>query len=149
MSPTAPAARHRRCTDNSLTAAGSALLVASALHLYWLCGGRRGRNVVIPTRDGRPVMSPGPGATVAVAALLAAAGGSYIGAARRWRPVWLHRLATAGAGAVLAARAVGDGRTMGFTKVIKRTPFARLDTRVLSPLCTCLGAAGVIGALRR
>jgi hypothetical protein len=39
----------------------------------------------------------------------------------------------------LFARAVGDFRLVGFFKRVKGSVFARMDSRVYSPLCVLLG----------
>jgi hypothetical protein len=39
----------------------------------------------------------------------------------------------------LLARAVGDFRLVGFFKRVKDSVFARMDSRVYSPLCVLLG----------
>jgi hypothetical protein len=51
------------------------LLLLSALHLYWLLGGKRGYGAAVPERGGHPTFRPSTAATAAVAvALLAGAG---------------------------------------------------------------------------
>ena len=42
---------------------------------------------------------------------------------------------------VFIGRAIGDFRLIGFTKRVRGTAFARLDTRIYSPLCAALGLA--------
>jgi hypothetical protein len=127
-------------------AGGTALAAAAGIHVYWLAGGRLGSARVIPTVDGRPTLRPGPIATAGVAAALAAAATLYAGASLGRRPRWLHRTGALGAAAVLAARAIGDRRRVGFLKTERDGPFARLDTVALSPLCAALAIAGVAAA---
>ncbi|HEX5005033.1 MAG TPA: DUF3995 domain-containing protein [Gemmatimonadales bacterium] len=113
-----------------------------ALHLAWAAGFRGGSVAVLPTRDGQAVLRPGPGSALVVAALLAAAAllvlqrGGLVGA--------LIPPAVAGAGiwtvaAVMAARAIGDRRYVGFLKSVTDSPFARMDTRWYSPIALALG----------
>ena len=125
----------------------SGLSAAAVLHVYWLIGGRRASTNVIPTTDGQPNLRPGPLATAAVAAALLAAARLYTGASLERRPRWLFRTGTTRAAAILAMRAVGDGRQLGFTKTTRHTPFAHLDTTVLSPICAALAIAGFVAAL--
>ena len=126
---------------------GAAVLAAlSGLHLYWAAGGRRGHHAVVPTSDGRPLIAPSTAATVAVAAALATASGLYAGATARWEPRWLYRIGTIGAATVLAARAIGDRRRIGFLKRSRDSAFARRDTYLYSPLCTFLAVAGATAA---
>ena len=136
---------NRACRTVGLTGA-AALVGAAGMHVYWLAGGRTGSSRVIPTVDGRPTFRPGPIATAGVAVALTAAAALYAGAALEARPRWLHRTGALGAAAVLAARAVGDGRRVGFLKTERDSAFAHLDTAVLSPLCAALAAAGVAAA---
>jgi Protein of unknown function (DUF3995) len=118
-----------------------------ALHVSWARGGTWGSAAVIPTTsEGRPLFSPSPRATYAVGAALAAASGLYCGTAAGRRPSWVFRIGTFGAAIVLLARAVGDGRRVGFTKRIRDTPFARRDTFAFSPLCALLGFIGVLAS---
>ncbi|AUT49699.1 DUF3995 domain-containing protein [Achromobacter sp. AONIH1] len=128
----------------------SAIFVILGLwHLYWAAGGKLAHGAAIPTRqDGSPLFRPSAAGTAAVgtallacAALVAFNAGLLpaIGAARwtRW------------AGAALAlgllVRAIGDFGYVGFFKRKGGNPFARLDTRVYSPLCLLL-AAGTLAA---
>jgi hypothetical protein len=39
----------------------------------------------------------------------------------------------------MLARAVGDFRLVGFFKTVRGSTFARMDTRLYSPLCVLLG----------
>ena len=123
------------------------------LHVGWAAlGGRRGwsAGAVVPARaDGAPVFRPGRGATLAVAAALAAAGVVVLGRAglapaalgARGLAPW-YRAGPWALAAVLALRAVGDFRYVGLFKRQRGTRFAALDTRVYTPLCAAL-AAGV------
>lgn len=121
-----------------------ALLLIAGLHVFWALGGRIGQAVAVPERNGKPAFKPGPVATFAVAvalviaALLVAAQCGWVvlplsaGTVRLL--VWLIVVA-------FAARAVGDFRYVGFFKRVRDTRFARLDTRVFSPLCAALALA--------
>jgi hypothetical protein len=48
-----------------------------------------------------------------------------------------------GVAVVLAARGVGDFRLVGLFKRVRGTRFARLDSRIYTPLCFAL-AAGIV-----
>ncbi len=126
---------------------GAAVLAAvSALHVYWAAGGRRGQHAVVPTSDGRPMLAPSTAATVVVATALATASGLYVGATARWEPRWLYRVGAIGAATVLAARAIGDRRYIGFLKRSRDSAFARRDTYLYSPLCAFLAVSGATAA---
>lgn len=127
-------------------ALSAVLLLITALHVYWAIGG------VWPGRDGascaRAVIGfrgvdemPAPTASFAVAACL--------GLATLW-PMALERVfATPFAHDGLAATATMIGLVflgrgiLGFTpwwrRLAPEQPFARLDTRLYSPLCLLIG----------
>ena len=117
------------------------------LHVYWAAGGRRGKGAVVPTSGGRAVMAPSTMATVVVAGALVTASGLYVGAAARWEPRWLFRVGAAGAATVLAARAIGDRRYLGFSKrsarLGVRPPLDGSSTR----RCAALAVAGATAAV--
>ena len=126
------------------------LILVAAIHLYWAAGGRLGHVAAVPERDGKPLFQPNPTATFGVAAALLL-GAALVAAAigllaapvpLRWVRflVWLMVL-------VFAARAIGDFRTLGFFKRPSGSRFARLDTRLYSPLCLILAVASADAAL--
>ena len=99
---------------------------------------------MIPTRGGRRTLNPSRFATLAVAGALAVAALIALGATgvlRAVAPEWLIRTGLVVLAAVFGLRAVGDFRLIGFTKRVQGTRFARLDTRVFSPLCVGLAVA--------
>jgi hypothetical protein len=61
-------------------------------------------------------------------------------------PSTLVRVGALGVAVVLAARGVGDFRLVGLFKRVRGTQFARLDSRVYTPLCFALAAGIVIVA---
>lgn len=129
--------------------ASAAIVVAIAaalLHAYWAAGGRRWFAAAVPAReDGGPRFEPGPLACLGVVAALLA----FV-ALLSWSllatPPWWVRAATGLAAVLLTARAIGDGRQVGFTKRQRSTAFARLDDRVYTPLMVTL-LFGALSAL--
>jgi hypothetical protein len=120
------------------------LLGLALLHGYWAAGGRRGIGAVIPTVDGRRTLNPSAFVTLIVAAALAIAATITLGATGMLSavaPGWVIRTGLVVLTVVFGARAVGDFRLIGFTKRVRGTQFARLDTRVFAPLCAGLAAA--------
>jgi hypothetical protein len=125
----------------------SVLATIAAIHIYWACGGRRGGEDAVPTLDGRPLFRPGTAATLLVAALLTLAAAMVIERARLGPGVTPHVVSLSGTwivAAVLTARAVGDFNYVGFFKRQRGTRFARLDTRLYSPLALGLGVGAAI-----
>ncbi len=130
-------------------AAAVALLAASALHVYWVAGGEWLADRVIPGNSDRRVMSPPRWATLAVAVALAAF--SALLAAVLVEPTALAsqrglvRLLVGLGAAVFAARAVGDGRYVGFSKKIRATGFARADDAYFTPVVTLIAIGAAVG----
>ena len=116
----------------------------SLLHVYWAAGGTVGFDSVIPTVDGRRTLDPSMFASTVVATALAIAAAVVFASTGMFRsvaPTWLVRTGLLVLSLVFLARAIGDFRTVGFTKRIRASKFARMDDLVFSPLCTCLAAA--------
>jgi Protein of unknown function (DUF3995) len=128
----------------------------SALHVYWVAGGRWGIDVAVPTRrTGARTFKPSAALTIAVAlallgtaAVLAAASGLV--PSPRWAPWpnWLRHLSLAAA-VVFGLRMVGDFRFAGLFKRERTTAFARWDSLLFSPLCGALCVACAIASAGR
>lgn len=106
--------------------------------------------MALPERDGRPILQPGTASTLAVAGLLALAALLVLARAGYWPvallPHWMVRLGAPVVAVVLIVRAIGDFRYVGFFKTVRDTPFARLDTRLFSPIALLLGMGTAIVA---
>ncbi|MEM6347855.1 MAG: DUF3995 domain-containing protein [Bacteroidota bacterium] len=118
----------------------SIFIAISALHFYWVLGGRWAMNAVIPTKadSGDLSFSPPPMATVIVAlGLLLMAWVSLAISGLLSFPLSLAwvRGGMIGIAVIFALRAIGDFRYAGLTKKIKNTLFGRNDTRYYTPLC--------------
>lgn len=127
------------------------LAAIGALHIYWALGGTAGIvRAVVPEVGGRPAFTPGPALTLAVAALLEIAAALVALQGKLFAigglPSALTRVGALGVAVVLAARGVGDFRLVGLFKRVRGTRFARLDSRVYTPLCFALAAGIVIVA---
>ncbi len=114
-------------------------------HVRMAFGSGTGASAAVPSVGGKPLFVPGRKATLAVAVALFAAA-ALVAAAAGWLqvgvPPWLLALACDALALGLLARAVGDFRYVGFSKRVRGSPFARMDSLVYSPLCLLL-AAGV------
>ncbi len=136
-----------------LAIAGAAILTVIAVaHVIWAFGNRIGPSVIIPTRpDGSAVLAPGRGITLGVALLLFTAafllierGGLGPGlVARPWRA-----LGAGGVAVVLFLRGIGDFHYVGLFKRERQSPFARMDSRLYTPLVLILALLTGIVALR-
>lgn len=124
-------------------AVAAVFVLLASLHVHWAMGGRLAAEAVIPEVGGRPAFTPGTGITLLVAAFLATcailvlATGDLL--AVPIPDAWLDR-AMAALAVVLALRAIGDFRLVGFSKRVRGTRFARMDDLLYAPLCLALSA---------
>jgi hypothetical protein len=104
----------------------------------------------LPEQNGQPIFRPGPASTLAVAGLLAFAGLLVLAHAGRGPaaalPRWVVAFGAPVAAVVLLARSIGDFRYIGFFKRVRDTRFAKLDTRIYSPIALLLGIATAVVA---
>jgi len=120
-------------------------VILALWHFRMACLPHTGESAAVPSVDGKPLFVPSRMATLLVGvALLGCA--VLVGAATGllWTGV-PHKLlswASYGLALGLMARAIGDFRYVGLFKKVRGSPFARMDTRLYSPLCLLL-AAGV------
>lgn len=140
-----------------LTAA--ALVLAAGVHVYWAAGGQWMIDRALPKVEGRD-FSPGPVATLAVAAALLAFAGlvtltgfsnaiqssAIQSNATPSDATQLARWAVMAGVAILTIRAVGDNKVAGFTKTDHSSPFGQADDQYFTPLIVLL-ALGATGAL--
>lgn len=119
------------------------LFLLSAIHLYWMFGGRKGTMAVIPRKGSELLFRPTKGATGIVAGALALAGWFVLelGEVVTWHtfPNWFYTYAGWGLAAIFLIRAVGDFRWLGFFKKEVGTLFAKWDTALYSPICLFIG----------
>jgi hypothetical protein len=124
-----------------------ALAALAGLHFYWASGGQRARLATVPELAGHPLLSPGPAAFIALGFSLLFAAVLVCWTAGLWPtpiPLGAARAGTAILAAVLIVRAIGDRKYVGFFKQVRDTEFARLDSRVYSPLCLLLGLGAAV-----
>lgn len=126
----------------------SVLAAISLLHLYWAFGGTAGLHKSLPTNtDGKTMLHPGKAACFVVALALAAFAVIFLPKlelVQVWFPDWVRHYGVVIVSVTFLARAFGDFRYVGFTKRIRTTTFAKLDTRYYSPLCLLLGLNGIV-----
>lgn len=134
---------------------GAVFALLGLMHVYRALGGRWGLQAALPQlpvapgrqQPGEPAQrnafTPSPATTLAVAvamlgvALAVALRGGLLGAPVQYVAL---RFVLGAVAVALFARAVGDFRLVGFFKRVKGSTFARMDSRLYSPLCVLLGA---------
>lgn len=127
-----------------------ALMLIGAVHFYWAAGGAAWKAGAIPSRNGKPVLTPGASSTALVGVALvgmAAVVGSTAGLLPSPFPAGLLRGASAFLALVFAARAIGEFRYVGFFKRVRGSVFAGRDTWLYSPLCLLLSVGTAMVAL--
>src|SRR5438477_11091542 len=125
-------------------------LVLALWHFRMALAPAGGASGAVPSVDGKPLFVPSTRATVAVgvilasfAALVAVTAGLLPLAFPKVVSVWLSYRVALG----LFARAIGEFKYVGFFKRVRGSRFAKLDTRVYSPLCLLLSVGVALVAL--
>ncbi len=125
-------------------ATAALLVIAAAIHIYWAAGGGWMLDAALPqVKEGG--YTPGPAVTLAVAAALLTFAALVLATGLGQEPAVIRWLTVAGT-AVLAIRAIGDTKVVGFTKTTHNTEFGRADDQYFTPLIVFL-ALGATGAL--
>lgn len=120
------------------------LLLISGIHIYWGVGGTWGLQVSVPEQNGTRAFQPGRLATLVVAVLFGGMAFFFLykigrlPVANSFVPAWVSHYGLWLLGGIFLLRVIGDFRYVGFTKKIRSTRFAILDTWVYSPLCLLL-----------
>ncbi len=127
---------------------GGVFILIGLIHLYWLLGGRRGFEIVLPFKPEtrQPLFRPGKSemaAVILVFWLFAAMLMMYGKLVPAVGPQWLPSASSWLIASVLLLRAIGEFRMLGFFKRIRSTAFGRMDTWLYSPLCLALGVMTV------
>lgn len=127
---------------------GSILIVLSGIHFYWALGGKAGIESTLPTDlEGKRVLNPKKMDSALVAVFLLIFALLFFckaGILDFYLPHLIGRFGTSVISLIFLLRALGDFRYVGFSKKIKSTPFAELDTKYFSPLCLFIGINGIL-----
>ena len=122
------------------------LIVLGLIHFNWVLGGKWGFEVALPTNEaGKRVLNPKKFDSMIVGLGLSAFGAFYLFQAvftAIKMPDWLTTYVGWIIPSIFLLRAVGDFVYVGFFKTIKSTPFAKMDTKLFSPLCLFMALAG-------
>ena len=130
--------------DTGIYAAAITAILAALVHVYWGFGGRKGFAAAAPpTPKGRKAFTPGLFACLSVSGLLTFFATLLFLPQHSW-----VRVVTFLAFGTLVLRAVGDTRSIGFTKSERESVFAKNDDALYTPLVVVL-AFGALAALSR
>jgi Protein of unknown function (DUF3995) len=124
------------------------LLIISLLHFYWGFGGRWGMAQSLPTNEqGETVLKPDAMACFVVAFGLMCMSIYVVGFSKIINlplPYVVSKYGIWVIAFIFLARAIGDFKYAGFSKKIKMTRFAELDTRYYAPLCLYLSVSSIL-----
>lgn len=110
------------------------------LHFYWAMGGRWGIEQSAPLNEqGQKFLNTGIVSCLVVAVGLVLFAVYYLILPSGMLAVtgWIIP-------SIFLIRAIGDFRYVGFTKKVKNSRFAELDTKFFSPLCLIISALGFV-----
>jgi hypothetical protein len=123
-------------------------LFLGGLHILWMFGGKWAFDTAIPTdENGEKAFMPGKFATLIVALGLILFGFYYLfQSSFVFNPIPLTISQVIGwiIPAIFFLRAFGDFKYIGAFKKVKHTAFAKMDTRVYSPLCFFIAVLGIV-----
>ncbi len=130
--------------------AAAVLVVMAVIHMYWALGGSIGAEALVPQTTKGPLFRLTSAVTLLISLTFILAANlmlTRIGVATaRISPTGLH-IACAALAALFLIRAVGDFRYVGFFKRVRHSRFARLDTRLYSPISLFLAVAIGVNSL--
>ncbi len=126
----------------------SIFLILAIFHFYWAFGGRWGFYNSLPCKeDGTLLFEPRSADCLIVGIGLTSIAFFYCYQALQIPiplPVWLIDLIGWVIPIIFILRTFGDFKYVGFTKKVKTTKFAELDTRFFSPLCFSIGVIALL-----
>lgn len=124
------------------------LIGLGLIHFNWVIGGQFGFSESLPTKpSGERVLNPKNIDSAIVGIGLTAFGIFYIfksGLTDYDLPEIVMRYGSWLIPSIFLLRATGEFKYIGFFKSVKETSFAKLDTKLFSPLCLLIGIVGII-----
>ena len=122
--------------------------VLAILHFNWAFGGKLGFSVTIPTqKNGIKVINPKKRDSAIVGFVLTLFALFYCiksGIIEYYLPDWAFNLSSWTIPILFILRAIGEFKYVGFFKSIKTTDFAKMDTKLFSPLSLVIGILGIL-----
>ncbi|NJX14713.1 DUF3995 domain-containing protein [Tamlana crocina] len=127
-------------------------ITLGAIHFNWVVGGTFGFAESLPTKEsGERVLNPKKMDSAIVGTGLTLFGVFYIfksGMTENILPNWLLEYGGWVIPIIFILRAIGEFKYVGFFKSVNKTDFAKLDTKLYSPLCLVMGVMGIAIQLR-
>ncbi|RIV31377.1 DUF3995 domain-containing protein [Flagellimonas lutimaris] len=124
------------------------LIGLGMIHFNWVIGGKFGFVESLPTKEnGERVLNPKKIDSAIVGIGLIAFGFFYVlksGLIEYNLPEWIIKYGSWIIPIIFLLRAVGEFKYVGFFKSVRKTDFAKLDTKLFSPLCLIIGILGII-----
>ena len=123
------------------TLVGAIIFGISAIHFYWVFGGKWGLSVALPEPVDLSKSFPKPGPFLTILVALAFLIMSLIVFGAKILPftekqIYYLRIAI---GMVFLLRSLGDFKYFGFFRKIKNTNFSKFDTQFFTPLSFFIG----------
>ncbi len=121
----------------------SAFVSLSIMHLFWFLGGKTGLKFAFPNNSKHKKKTYSPGKMALLLYVLLFLTMSLIciaqtdivdGVFNQETIIWGNRVT----GIIFMARALGSFQYVGFTKSMRGSEFAKLDTFMISPLCLAI-----------
>ncbi|MBJ2173783.1 DUF3995 domain-containing protein [Aureibaculum sp. A20] len=126
----------------------SVFFILALIHFNWVVGGSFGFAASLPTTvTGERMLNPKKMDSAIVGLGLTAFGLFYLIKADLIDiplPLWIFTVGSWLIPAIFLIRAIGEFKYVGFFKRIKTTDFARLDSKLFSPLCLIIAVLGVL-----
>ena len=123
-------------------------LTIAIIHLYWLLGGNKWLDKVLPTDvKGNRVLNPKKIETLIVTMVLCCFAFFYslkLGFIYIELPELIMKYSGWIISSIFILRAIGDFKYVGFFKKIKQTEFGKLDTKYFSYISLCIGLIGIL-----
>lgn len=129
------------------------LIGLAIIHFSWVFGGTFCFAQSIPTKEnGGRLFNPKKIDSAVVGIVLTLFGIFYIlksGIFEVYPPEWLMKYGSWVIPSLFILRAIGEFKYVGFFKTIKNTAFAKVDSKIFSPLCLLIGILGVVVSISK
>lgn len=117
------------------------------IHFNWVIGGKFGFSESLPTKEnGERVLNPKKMDSAIVGIGLTVFGIFYFlksGLVELNSPEWIMKYGSWIIPSIFLLRAIGEFKYVGFFKNVKKTDFAKWDTKLFSPLCLAIAIIGI------